>query len=372
MIKPTRSETLDLLRFPLALVVLFVHTFSAHLLPAGVSGAGTEGFLDFVEAFLRGQSVPIYYFISGYVFFVGADFSKQVYLKKLRNRVHSLLVPYLIWNGVAVLLVFLKTQPLLRSYTAASVGDGVNFSLHGLLSCFWVYQGELSPPTAAETMVADSTAPINIPLWFLRNLMVVALTTPLLYWIIRRAGAVFVWLLGALLFLAPYVGDLDRYSMVTAYFFFSWGAYMSIRKKDMLAEFSRFFVLSAVLYVLFSLTYMFVVDSHTQVAFVCGLLRTIAGLLLAYNLAAWLLRKGYCRVHPFLAKSSFFIYVSHALLCGGLVKVLFVVFPWLGGCPLVAFALGFAGTVLFLLAAYKLMDRYCPKVLNVIAGRKRK
>lgn len=372
MKNPTRSQTLDLLRFPLALVVLFVHTFSTHLLPAGVSGAATEGFLAFVEAFLRGQSVPIYYFISGYVFFLGVDFSSQVYLKKLRNRFHSLLLPYLVWNGVATLLILLKTQPFLRAYTGASVGDGVHFTLHGLLSCFWVYRGELSPPTDAATMVADSMAPLNIPLWFLRNLMVVALTTPLLHWLLKRMGGYVVVLLGALLFLSPCLGNLDRLSLLTAYFFFSWGAYMSVSKKDMLAEFGRFFAPCAVLYPLMGLAYMVFVERDYQVALVFYQLRIIAGLLLAYNLAAWLLRKGYCRVHPFLASSSFFIYVSHALLCGGLVKALFVLCPWLRHCPLLAFAAGFAGTALFLLAAYRLMDRHCPRLLNVIAGRKRK
>lgn len=67
-----RSQSLDLLRFPLALIVLTVHVFST----TGFSIQGiivNESLLPNVQKFIdvsfRGQSVPIYYFISGYVFF---------------------------------------------------------------------------------------------------------------------------------------------------------------------------------------------------------------------------------------------------------------------------------------------------------------
>ena len=77
--KRMRSQTLDLLRFPLAVVVLLIHTF-------GVEGLGVNGrafepeqyplfvvVRDAIEAFLGGQSVPVYFFISGYVFFLGVE-----------------------------------------------------------------------------------------------------------------------------------------------------------------------------------------------------------------------------------------------------------------------------------------------------------
>lgn len=85
-----RSETLDLLRFPLALVIVIVHA-----LPLAPSPSIMDGL---IMAFLKEQSVPIYYFISGYVFFLGIELTKGVYLKKIKNRIRTLLIPYLIWN----------------------------------------------------------------------------------------------------------------------------------------------------------------------------------------------------------------------------------------------------------------------------------
>ena len=90
-----RSQSLDLLRFPLAIVVVTVHMFSARV---GLDGAQFNAdtfpvFRDvciFIRAFLAGISVPIYFFISGYVFFVNVDvFTTERYLQKLKNRVHT-------------------------------------------------------------------------------------------------------------------------------------------------------------------------------------------------------------------------------------------------------------------------------------------
>lgn len=70
-----RSQALDLLRFPLAVVVLTIHTFSSEgleLRGQELTFADHSLFMEinrWIDAFLRGQSVPIYYFISGFVFF---------------------------------------------------------------------------------------------------------------------------------------------------------------------------------------------------------------------------------------------------------------------------------------------------------------
>lgn len=104
-----RSQSLDLLRFPLAVVILIIHTFNAN----GFTIQGVPVSLEnmpilleinlFIDGFLRGQSVPIYFFISGFVFFLGVGFTKEKYLQKLKNRVKTLLIPYLIWNIIAIL-----------------------------------------------------------------------------------------------------------------------------------------------------------------------------------------------------------------------------------------------------------------------------
>lgn len=47
----------------------------------------------------------------------------------------------------------------------------------------------------------------------------------------------------------------------------------------------------------------------------------IVALPLAYNMAAWLLRNTRIKVSSFLASTSFFIYVSHLLICFRVLKL---------------------------------------------------
>lgn len=70
-----RTQSLDLLRFPLAVIVVSAHVFNKEAI--AISGEVFDvcqyslynDFLLFVDGFLRGISVPVYFFISGYVFF---------------------------------------------------------------------------------------------------------------------------------------------------------------------------------------------------------------------------------------------------------------------------------------------------------------
>ena len=74
-----RSQSHDLLRFPLAIAVLSVHVISPQTFYVKgeminiASMPAIEFLVNLVSAFIRQQSVPIYYFISGYVFFLGTN-----------------------------------------------------------------------------------------------------------------------------------------------------------------------------------------------------------------------------------------------------------------------------------------------------------
>ena len=48
-------------------------------------------------------AVPVFFIISGYFFFYQTKaFGKEAYSKKLRKRIKTLLIPYLLWNLLRV------------------------------------------------------------------------------------------------------------------------------------------------------------------------------------------------------------------------------------------------------------------------------
>ena len=374
-----RSQSLDLLRFPLAVVVLIIHTFDyggPTVQGTSVAVDGLPFFLEithFIDGFLRRQSVPIYFFISGYVFFLGVKLTKEKYAQKLRNRVKTLLIPYLIWNTIAVLYSLTRIVPCLAFLFPNASKLQLDVSLSNVLGAFWNYSNGILVNPTASVEVAESldTFPANPPLWFVRDLMIVVLCTPLLYWLLNRTRYYVVLILGILWFALGYLELGHAYRLLTAFFFFSWGAYMSVNEKDMMHEFNRFFKPSMVLYPSLALLYVLSVHCFPSLSDTIKRVNVFVGLLFAYNLSSWLLRHKVCKVSPFLASSSFFIYVAHGIFCGDWLKVFFVVLRPTGELGFISvYALAVVANVGLLLLAFYLLRRFAPGLLKVVAGRK--
>ncbi len=374
-----RSQSLDLLRFPLAVVVLAIHTFNTSGLTIQGTSVAVDGlpfFLEvnhFIDGFLRGQSVPIYFFISGYVFFLGVKLTKEKYAQKLRNRVKTLLIPYLIWNIIAVLYSLVRVIPCLSFLFPNAQKWQWNISLSSVLGVFWDNShGILGNPTASvDASTSLSTYPADFPLWFVRDLMIVVLCTPLMYWLLKRTRYYVVLLLGVLWFTLGYCNLGHAHQLLTAFFFFSWGAYMSVNAKDMMHEFNRFFKPSMVLYPLLALLYVLSVHYFPSLTDTIKRVNVFVGLLFAYNLSSWLLKHKVCKPSPFLASSSFFVYVAHGMFCADWLKVFFKIFHPTGELGiLLLYVFAVVANVSMLLLVFYLLRRFAPGFLRVIAGRK--
>ena len=350
-VQSVHSQALNLLRFPLAIVIVTIHIFNVTPADAGeVSYPIFDFAKTFIRSFLHWQSVPIYFFISGFVFFIGLrTWDKGKWLKKLQNRKKSLFIPYLVWNTLFLFLVL---------YSA----DNLNFDIKSLLSCYWRYDGVM-------TGVASTDMPINVPLWFLRDLMLMVLISPVLYRMLKKQGKLLLVFFGVM-WLVKYFGDFKIYMPAQALLFFSFGAYMSINGKDMIAEFGRYKKLSVIGYFALGILAMCFHSAPVVYKIIKSML-IVVGLFFAFNTAVWLLKKGYCKSNEFLASSSFFIYVAHSLVYSNVATILNRLCPpesdisWLLSC-----LINVVLTTLILLSAYYLMLRYTPRLMGVMTGRK--
>ena len=374
-----RSQSLDLLRFPLAIVILVIHVFNTD----GLIIQGHEYNTDhypvfiainrFIDAFFRGQSVPIYFFISGFVFFLGVDFTQKTYAHKLKNRVHTLLIPYIIWNSVALLLPLIYFLPCFSSIFPNIHKVDLNFSLSQILPNYWnSTQGFYVPgPEYSVDSIYRTCLPVDPPLWFVRDLMIVVLCTPLLYRLLKWTRCYAIWILGVLWFFSVYSYWPHLDQLLFAFFFFSWGAYMSVNGKDMLEEFGRFFNTANFLYPLLALVYVAATYYWPEAADTVKRLNIVVGLIFGFNLSCWLLKRGICKVNRFLASSSFFIYVTHMIICGMIVKgVFYLIRPESGFGVFLVYVLAVCITITILLVSFFFLRRYTPALLQVLTGRK--
>ena len=366
------SDSLSLLRFPLAVVVVLVHVF-VQKWPHDTQTPRL--FLEvsyLIDGCLRFQVVPIYFFISGYVFFLGITLTKEKYRQKLTNRVKTLLIPYLIWNTASILLALAHFLPFAQAHSPYHDQFRLNLSLPAFLYSYWDDTKGVCTPLETWIVPNFGICPANRPLWYLRDLMIVVLTTPLISWLLKRTRSHLVWALGIAWFALSYfeVGHLSQLSR--AYFFFVWGAYISFNRKDLLAQFGRLARLSGIAYAVLGLLY--VASMHTGTAWVSttiNQLNILAGLLFACNLAAWLLRHRLCRPSPLLAAASFFIYVTHPLIVSPLRSA---IARCIGSTSSLALLASHTLTTLLLIGLltllFWLMRQHTPRVLQVVAGRK--
>ena len=104
------SESINMLRFPLAILVVFVHSFGTDIDVAELHASVLTGLVayDYIRLFfsvvIARSAVPIFFIISGYLLFLKVEkYNKTVYISKLRKRWHSLVIPYFSWIVLLIL-----------------------------------------------------------------------------------------------------------------------------------------------------------------------------------------------------------------------------------------------------------------------------
>jgi hypothetical protein len=369
------SQAFDLLRFPLTILVVCEHLFEVMEF-RGVRYSSDDYPVVYVlmlikKALFSGANVPLFFLISGFLFFYNVDFSTDVYKRKIRSRVKTLLVPYIVWNTLAILRALLPLVPgVPSSLFSYSDPDKLNLSFLNILSCYWY-----NYPGIYTDNVGYPPFPINFPLWYIRDLMIAVVFAPAVYYMIKRFKRSVILLFGAVWFIFFNMNqEVIAYFRMTcissAFFFFYWGAYMSINRVNMPEVFGRFFTPSVVVYVstcalyILSVCYFPACSSFIHWFTICSFV------FVAYNVAVWLLRHNLCHVNRFLVGGSFFVYVAHALILSYVEKAFLMALHPADNFSLFAvYMLTLVTTVLSLLAFYYLLKHFASPELKVLTGR---
>ena len=208
------SEKVEMLRNLGALATIFVVVYHSRVtdlrLMRGGAATAPPAWLRAADALLHWPGVavhvPIFFLVSGFLFFRAGLPSAAQFRRKLEDRLGSLVAPFLLWNAlllVGVLLLQAGGLGALLSHTrpVGGVGDAI-----------WRLTGD----------------PIVFQFWFVRELILVCLLTPLVGHVVRSRAAL-PWL--ALLFVG-FALNLTLGSVLSARgaFFFSLGAFLAMRE----------------------------------------------------------------------------------------------------------------------------------------------
>jgi hypothetical protein len=174
----TRHDTIEFARVALVIGLVFLHYFNFPSDPRppfqGIDPAG-HGVATFINGFLTFfffSAVPLLSAISGWLFFgfTGGDPGRAIG-RRIRNRARSLLLPLVIWNGLT--LAFALALQVLVPW-------------QGLAQGFNLQVGTAGPWDYVNAIFGLTGLPIAFQFWFVRDLFVTVLCTPLLWLALRH------------------------------------------------------------------------------------------------------------------------------------------------------------------------------------------
>lgn len=288
-------------------------------------------------------AVPSFFLISGYLFF-SKGLTKLQYKQNLKKRLHSLLIPYVLWNLIALFVLLL---PHLHSY---------DLSFENVIACFW--------DCHYSFIHSQSHSPINYPLWYVRDLLFCNILSPLIFWVI----SCFKWVLPIVSLLLWIIGfDISHTGFsVIALSFYSIGAYFSLTKQDKWMNYCNYSSQIGVMFLIVSL----LLSIYPSIPYgdVISRFFTLVGIAGAFQIASYINRANYSysKLICNLGNSSFLIFAAHAIIIKHVNNLLIKleIFPNFGVyllTPLLAIS--------FCYGLYLSFLKITPKISKYLTGR---
>lgn len=345
--KECLSTTISWLRFPLIFLIIMLHCYSVQRMEGE-----HEIFFKAVYPFalwLGETGVPGFFFISGFLFFL----SKKSYTEKLRSRFHTLFIPYILWNLLLLILyVFAYAIGHPQDINGKNI---VGYSFIDYLRIFW----------DRGSYDNGNFVPLLCPLWYIRNLIIMSILSPLLYYSIRYVRELFLFIVAVWWMTTPHNAFISQTIL-----FFSLGAYFAIFKKNPLEAVHRN---KGIFLTLFSVFAIGDILSHIFIGTPINL--QIHRLSLIFNIPAFFLLGDWCVRHGYtnkiLPNAAFIVFCVHYPIVVILRK--FCIATYLNASDTVHILLYFACVVIstvLSLSIYLVLNRYFPKVKNILSGNR--
>lgn len=291
-LRPITERVIDLLRFPLIVGVVIIHAVNMPMsnIPDERS-FDVSPFYNIISRLfsdiIMSSVVPTFFLISGFLFFYKVEsFGKREYVRKLKSRFRTLLIPYLFWN----LLTFVVLNIAIK-FPALDKVMQINH-----------YEG-------AESIITSLVLPVEAQFWFIKDLMVLVVLSPLVNWLVTRTRHFGIILLAIGWFVSYDLPHINEFGLgFVSSFFFSAGAWCAYNKGN-LHWIGKDFKYAWILWACLVVAYFLLPDGWwngplMRLIILLGVITNITAAV--YVCERWKLNGG-----GLLAASSFFIFAAH-------------------------------------------------------------
>jgi len=350
------SVKFKIISFVLMIMVVFIHS---HNIGKNLLAGNTvlkEGYSSFIQDFFSDGitlvAVPLFFIISGYLFFLGFNGTIKEFIYKYNKRLKTLVVPYLFWSiGVLLLFYVLQFLPEFKTFFGSKLIK--DYSLN-------------------EFLIKIFITPIPLQLWFLRDLILLTLLSPVIYWLIRNIRILFLLILFFVWFFDLNYIVLESSSLL----FFIFGASLSIKKSNiLLIDFSKRYYIYAFLWLALVLSKSILLYQdygHDLLFRVIDKSGILVGVLAVWSVYDFLFKNKDLSNHKFyeISSFSFFLYAFHIPILSVIRRGFFTI---MGKGELASlfiyFAVPFVTISIGLFLGFRLRS-YTPRFYGVITGNR--
>ncbi len=351
----TLSDTISLFKFFLPILVIAIHVPGTL---EGIPASNTE--LKLYEVFWRtilSIAVPIFFVMSGYLF----EISKKSFAEKIKDRLKTIVIPYLIWNSIYVLSIYL--------YIFSGLSSPNNELAHiSIFDVIW------------KRILGISTFPADGALWFIRNLFLVCCLYPVLSYILKKIPYLFLGILLVVNVLVPLLGSHSAVFFSCAFCYFPLGIFLA-KKSDSFLNFVEnvkwcHAILPAVVFLSGAIwSYYLIGDNAKSImeasseyfAFYVQRITTYFSIITFSIIAIALVKSGLViKRDSILVDASFFVFAFHSLLI-----ILFSkIFPKFQGVNYLAMMVIGCFLIYFIsIFLYYILNKLFPKITSILAGK---
>ena len=342
MVSNYLSTKIKYLSFISIIMVVYIHSTNL---------TATHGDLDinvFVQNFI-GQgitriAVPMFFAISGFLFFNNFKPSSETFFHKARNRTYSLALPYLIWSIWGLFFFYsLQCIPMSKGFFANQLIT--NYTIPQILNTIFIN-------------------PLPYQFWFIRDLIIYTILSPLIYLLISRLSyfsliPFFVlWCFGIPLIFISNEGIL----------FFSFGSALALKPIPILIKLSkRAVIIVSLLWIAVTVADTILISqNYVGVAYLhkVGLLLGLGSMWFGYDLV----KHTDSDKLLWLSRFTFFIFAAHEPILIVFKKVLLKIFGVSVPGSLATYLIAPLFTIITTLGLAYLLRRFIHPIYRVLVG----
>ncbi len=383
------SKLISSLRLPLAVMVVAIHAYislagwSYYELQNQCLGSNVaQFFMISLSHVLCHIAVPIFFLISGFLFFTNFGIDGQTTLdyfkKKLLKRIKTIFIPYILW-----IFLYVVYTALLGYKEVLKVGLFEWLNDHGGISMLWCSRFWNLDRVDFWGQPALSSAPYLLPFWYMRDLMVCIAMTPLLCFFLKKRNQIQMAVVGmgiiSLLYFTQTSLLVPGFTSLSL-FYFGLGSFLSLWGKSLIESFSHYKIFVRILFFVLLIAEIALDGHNTTIGNYIYPFFVVSGVAFVFNtqITSKLNKWGG-------QKYSFFIFAFHIFILSTVEAVLSKVILLMTGLQITNNNISFADnypiliilifllkivfTVLISMTIYQIINKYCPRVCNLLCGR---